>query len=113
MGRAAAAEGDQRESARVEAALDRDRPNRARHVGIDHRAHAERRVRHREPERARQRAPDRLFSERRIEGQRAAGKRGRIEIAQHQVGIGHRRLLAGLPVAGGAGLGPGRIRGRP
>src|SRR5262249_14359102 len=31
-----------------------------------------------------------------------------IEIAQREIGVGHRRLRAATPVAGGAGLGPAR-----
>src|SRR5207244_1377667 len=45
-----------------------------------------------------------------IEPQPAAEEVAGIEVAQHEIGVGHRRLRAAAPVARGTGLGAGRDR---
>ena len=45
-----------------------------------------------------------------IDRHRAAGKRLRVEVAEHEVGIGHRGLLAAASVAGRAGQGARALR---
>ncbi len=71
---------------------------------------AQRRLGRRHVERLRHLGVDRLDCLGGFEPQPAAGKEVRIEIAQHDRGVCHRRVLSAAPVAGGAGLGAGRVR---
>ena len=52
---------------------------------------------------------NRLFGAAQIEGDGAGGVIGRVEIAQQQIGVGHRRLHAAAVVAGRAGIGTGAL----
>ena len=53
---------------------------------------------------------DRRAPPRAVEPHRAAEEEVRIEVAEHQVGVGHGRLGAALAVAGRPGLGAGAVR---
>ena len=96
-----AAEGDQREVTRVDAALDRDEPERARHLGVgdvdDGAAGRSRR------------APGRPRRSVEHDARREAvrGSRPRSEVR-----VGHRRLRAAAAVARRARLGAGALAGR-
>ena len=72
---AVAADGDQREVARVAAALDRDGADRTRHGGVRHRADAVRGLLQRQAERLAHVRLDRLLAEPAIDGEAAAGQR--------------------------------------
>ena len=96
--RAGAAEGDQREVARVEAALDGDQPDRVRHVlvGGPHRrdaaaASADRSSASPSPASAARAASS-------VERHRPAEEVRRVEPAERQVRVGQRRLGPALPV---------------
>ena len=94
-----AAEGDEREVARIAAALDRYHARRQLHVGVDDRVDAPRRVLERQAERARDSRLNRARRGARMELERAAGEILGIDVAQHHVGVGDRRLHAAAPVA--------------
>ena len=106
---ARAAERDERELARVEPALDRDHPQRAAHLGVGD-AH--------DAERGLERVEVELVAERLQRLLRALGRQRQLaaelgavaEVAEQQVGVGHRRLLAALAVGGRAGVGARRAR---
>ena len=110
MNRAAAAEGDQGQSARVDAALDRDRTQRPDHVGVGQLADALGGALGGQAERGRDLALDRGAGEIGLEPKRATGEAGRVEQAEGDVGIGDRGQGAALAVAGGSGLGAGGAR---
>ena len=110
--RARAAEGDQREVAGVEALLHGHQAQRAEHVLVDDvhdagrgRLHAAQLHRVRD-------GLDRGLGGLRVEGDLAAGQLGG-QVAEHHVGVGHRRLGAAHPVRGRAGHRPGRLRADP
>jgi hypothetical protein len=84
---------DQLQPARVVAALDRDDPDRSHHLLVGHRDHAlRRRPQAPEPGRQRPQRPSRQHP-----GERCRPGRQSVEPAEHQVGIGHGRLLAAAP----------------
>ena len=106
--RARAAEGDEREVARVVAALHRDEPQRARHVLVDDVEHPLRRLVHVEAERVADLLHGRL---RRLDVElHLAAEQSRRQVPDDHVRIGDGRLGAALAVAGGPGLGAGRLR---
>ena len=103
------AERQQREAARIDAAPHRNQADTLRHVGVDHavdalgRSDAIHLQRRREP-------IERGVCGRRIECCAAAQEMRGIEIAEHEVGIGHSRLGAAATVAGRAWHGAGALR---
>ena len=109
VGAARAAEGDQREIAHVDTALDRDRGDAAGHVGVDDPDDAERRFLQARAHLLRQGA-DRAFGRREIERHPAGVEIVGVEPAEHQVSVGHGRLGAAQAVAGRAGHGARRVR---
>ena len=111
MRRPGAAEGDQREVARIAAALDRDRADRVLHVARDRLVHAPRGVLGAEPERRADVVGDGLASRGDVERHLAGEEVGRVEIAEHEVRVGDRRPLAAdavtdRPRVGARALGP-------
>ena len=106
MNRAGAAEGEQRHAAVIDAAVGGVRARGCRHRLGDDAEDAARRVRRREIE---------LGGERRhrpvgggaVELHVAAEKVVGVEQAEHEVGVGHRRLRSAAAVAGRAGRGAG------
>ena len=110
MHRPRPAEAEQREVARVEAAMDRDLAHRAGHLGD------------RDPERAVGEPddvvrveggcepPERRFRQRLREPQIARQRAVGGQPAEDQVGVGNRRLRAAAPVAGRAGNRAGALR---
>jgi hypothetical protein len=76
-----AAEGQHGEVARIASALGRHRAQRTRHRGVGDAMYAPRGVFQRKPERTRHFAVQRAFGEIAVDGQRAAGKRLRIDEA--------------------------------
>ena len=104
MQRAGAAEGDQREVARVEALLHRLGADGVRHVGVDDGEHALGSLVLVDAERLGE-VRERLVGALRHKRHLAAEEVVRIQPAEHEVGIGYRRRTAAPAVAGGAGLG--------
>ena len=89
--RAGAAERDQREVARLDALLDRDRPDRLRHLRVDDVAACPRRAASgSSPSSSREPATAAWPPRRRA----SSARRGslRVEAAEHEVRVGHRRL---------------------
>ena len=113
--RAAAAERDEREVARVAAALDRHRLDRADHARVRQLVGAVRRVEHVQPERLGDVALERPLgaSGRRRAASSPSSSPRRVEVAEQQVGVGDRRLVAALAVADGTGIGARGARARP
>ena len=112
MHRPGAAEGEQREAARIDAALDRDDAQRPHHLLVRHPYDPLGGLQLVEAERGREvgdRGPGRLGVERDAAGQGRVG----CEPAEQQVGVGDGGLGAAAPVAGGAGVGAGRARADP
>ena len=103
MQRARAAEGQEREVARVEAALDQHRAERAHHVVVGDLHDGECRLLGGAAERAGD-ACDRFLRRFHVEGHFAAEEVLGVDAAEQQVGVGHRRALAACAVAGGAGV---------
>ena len=106
--RAGAAVGDEREVARVVAALDGDEPQRARHVLVHDREDPlgrllDRGEAHRVGDRLDRRAR-RLDVERHL-----AAEQLRREVTEHDVGVGHGGQLAALAVGGRTGVGARRL----
>ena len=105
-----AAEGDQRAVAQGLAALDGVHARGVGHVLVDHLDDAEAAM-DRPPgpaaRRCRARAPSLRLA---IEREAAAGEAARVDAAQHEVGVGHRRRGAAAAVAGGPGFGAGALR---
>ena len=96
--RSGAAERDQREVARVDAALDRHGAHRLLHRRVDHRDDT-RRVDAGRCERVAGRGAD-------VEPPEPGKRRPVGDAPEHQVGVGDRRLGAAAPVARGPGLAP-------
>ena len=96
MQRAGAAEGDERELARVVAALDRDEPQRAQHLRVD------------DLDRLGRVDPvERALGRLAVELEPAGQARGKP--AEQEVRVGHRRPRPAPPVAGGPGIGAGAL----
>ena len=108
--RTAAAERDQREVARIAAALDRNRAYRALHGRVRDPVDAFRGVEERKPERLGDVFPECSLGARRVEPQLAADEIAGVQIAEDEVGVRDRRTLAAPTVAGGAGHGPRAFR---
>ena len=109
MHRACAAEGDEGEVARLDSLLDRERPDRLRHLRVDHRDDPLGQLG--DPEAELLAEPgDRGAGGRGVERHAAARERLRIDPAEHEVGVGHRRAGAAAAVAGRAGIGAGALR---
>ena len=104
-----AAVGDDREVAWIAPLLRRDRPQRPGHARIRNPVDAVGRLEHREPERAGH-ALHGSLGERRVDRDLAVGHLSRRHEAEHDVGIGDRRLDAPPAVARGAGRSAGALR---
>ena len=85
-----AARPDQHEIARIVAALDRHAADAVDHVGVDDREHAVGRPLEGDAERLGDAGPDRLDGAFAVERQPAADQPVRIEVAEHQIGVGVR-----------------------
>ena len=110
MHRPGAAEREERELRDVLAALDRVDARRRRHVLVDHLVDAPGRAHAVEAERPADPRLDRARRGLAVEAHLAAEEERRIEIAEHQIGIGHGRLVAALAVAGRPRIGAGAVR---
>ena len=103
-----AAKGEQREVPRIDAAPHRDEPHPLGHRRVDDPVDAARRGEPVDPE-LRSDTVDRGFGGRPVETAPAAEKARRIEIAEHEIGVGDRRGRAAGAIAGGAGDGAGAL----
>ncbi len=106
MQRPAAAIAEQHEFARIAAVLDRNLLDRARHDDGGERDDPVRHARHAVGAGISERLPDLLHGLARgrgIELQLAAEEAIGVEPAEHEIGVGHRRLGAAIAIAGGAG----------
>ena len=101
-----ASERDHRPGGDLLPPLDGVDPGRIRHVLVDHLGDGERGERAGELEGRPDRAADRLGRSLRGEPDRATRELRRVDAAEHDVGVGHRRPLAAPVVAGGAGIRP-------
>ena len=110
--RPGAAQGDQRETARIEAPLDGLRPDGVGHVAVEDGHHALGRLQFAKADlfgEAADSAPGGVDVERHL----AAQEIGQVEPAQHQVGVGHGRLCAPEAVGRRPGTGAGALRPHP
>ena len=104
-----AAGADQHEIARIIAALDRDAADAVHHVVVDDGEHAVGGLFGRHAQwvgDALKRCPGLVDAERQFAAEKTVG----IEIAQHQIGVGRRRLDSALAIAGRSRIGAGRLR---
>ena len=106
---AGAAEADHGVAARIGALLDDVDAGGGRHVLGDQAVDAPRRLDRRELE-LRGDARQRRLGGARVELHPAPEEEVRVVVAEREVRVGHRRLDAAAPVAGGPGIGPGRAR---
>ncbi len=113
MHRSGAAEGDDRVLARVPPLLRQMHARGGSHGLVDDPLHAERRVLRLDPELRRDLVGERPLHAVGIERQLAAEEIGRIEPAQHEIGVRHRRLRAAEAVADRPGFCAGAARARP
>ncbi len=95
-----AAEREQREAPRIDAAPHRDEPHALGHVRVDDAMDAGARPRSDRCQAAPAIAIDGALGRRDVEPAVAAEEIVRVEIAEHEVGVGHGRLGAALAVAG-------------
>src|SRR5581483_5064989 len=102
--------GDQRARTEILAAFDGMHARGIGHVLVDELAHAKGSMLHREVERLADIGGERAFGAAAIERHLAAGKSRRIDAAEREVGIGHRRLTAAAAIADRAGLRAGAVR---
>ena len=110
MQRSGAAEPHQREVARIDALGHRIGVDRQRHVVVDDPEDAERGRLERQAERPGDVLADRFVRQRRVDRQVAAEEMLGIHAPEHHLGVGDRRLVAALGIAGGAGHRAGRAR---
>ncbi len=106
---ARAAEGEHDEVAGVAAAVGGDGLHGAHHVGVGDEVDAVGRLDEVAAERRRDLVGDGAARGRGVDGHGAAGQRARVEVAEHDVGVGDGRLLAAAAVAGGARIGAGAL----
>ena len=83
---------------------------RARHRFVDDFGNAARRLLHRHRQRSADRIGHRLKRPCGIERDLAAGEARQIDAAEHDIGVGHRRLRAAACVAGRTRIGAGTVR---
>ena len=107
---AGAAEGDQGQIARIEALLGRADPHGAFHVGVGDADDPRRRRLGRQPERRADPLHERPPRGIEIHPHLAAQEAIRMEPAEHQVGVGHGRLVAAAPIGGRPGFGARALR---
>ena len=100
-----AAEGQEREAAGIDAPADRDQADPLGHPRVDHLVDAVGRGDAVHPEPVGDRV-HRALGRGRLEPSPAAQEVAGVQVAQHQVRVGHRRGGAPLAVARGAGVGP-------
>ena len=110
MQRTRTAEGDQRIAPRIAPALDRDDAHRALHSGIGHRMDAPGRLFEIKAERGADLAQDRRPRRLLLQAHRPAVEIARVQIAEHQIGIGDGGLAAAACIADRPRLGPGTVR---
>src|SRR6516165_5140104 len=91
---AGAAKGDQRKLARVMAALDRDDAKGLGHIAVDDLDDRRGSFGHSQSKRIGHPLADRRLRCREIDRERAAQQGFAIEVAEHDIGIGDRRLAA-------------------
>jgi hypothetical protein len=108
--RPAAAVGDQRVVARVEAALGGDAAHRERHLHVGQPDDAGRRGRTPEPERRADLLVDGPGGARQIERHRAPEEAGGVDPAEHEIGVGDGRLGAAPRVTDRPGIGARALR---
>ena len=106
-----AAERDQREARRIVPALDRNHPQRPRHIRVHHVDHRRRRAPRIAPERLRH-AAQRPLCPRRIQRNRPAQPLLGAQTPQHRVRVGHRRRLP-APVGGRPRIRARALRSHP
>ena len=106
MHRAAAAEADQPKATRVMAAGDRDHTQCPHHGRVRHSQHCACGIRHPHPQRARDVTLDRPPGGRGVQPDTVAEGPVGVEMAEHDVGVRHRRTLAAEAVGGRAGAAP-------
>ena len=107
MQRGPAAERDHRVAPDDLAPLDGVDPGRVRHVLVHHLDYPDRRPLPFQPQRIADITRQRRRRALRIEPDPAACKPLRVQLAEHEVGVGHGRTPPTAPVAGGAGFGAG------
>ena len=105
-----AAEPHHGEFARVHAALHRHQPDALRDGGADDLVHAEGSLDVGKVERCAHMLCQGLLSRRRVETGSPAQEIGRIQVAQHQAGIGNGGIGSTLAVAGRSGFCAGAVR---
>ena len=103
-------EGDERRLPGIAAALRHVHAHRPRHGLVDHVVHGPRCLEHRLSARPRKVLRDAIPRRGFVEAHRAAGEVVGVEVAQQQVGIGHRRPGAAAAVADRPGVGAGALR---
>ena len=101
---------DERQLARVVAALERDVLRPGGHHQVDHLGHRGGRLDDVEPERPGHPALDGLAGEIGTQGHAAAEEVLGVDVSEHQVGVGAGRLRTAAAVGGRAGAGPGAAR---
>ena len=106
---ARAAEGQEREVARIVTTLDRDEADRADHVIVDDRKDAARGRIDAHPERLGDTGSHRAASLLLVERE-AAAEQERRKVPENEMGVGDGRLVAAAPIAGGPGRRPGALR---
>ncbi len=106
---AGAAERDQRQRARVDPALHRDHAQRAHHLDLGHGHDPDGRLDQVEGQLAAQ-PGDRPLGQLAAQGHAAAEHRAVAQVAEGQVGVGHGRLVAALPVGRRSRCGARRAR---
>ena len=110
--RAGPAEGDERKAARVDALLDRTGADRVRHIGVDDGEDALRRLAEAEAELDCKPA-DGAVRRFRVELHATAEEVIRVEPAENQIGVCHRRLFAAHPISRGSRRGARAARPHP
>ena len=106
--RPGAAERQQGEAARVDAALHGDHAKRSDHLLVRHPDDPLRRLQLAEPER-RPQPLDRVAGRVHVQLDATGEGRRRVQVAEQEVRVGDRGLGAAAGVAGGAGIRPGRL----
>jgi len=108
--RAGTPEREDGERARVPATLQDVDPRRARHALVDRLVDAPGRLLHGEAEGLGDPGLDGPPGGVGVQRHPAAQEEAGVEVAEHQVGVRHRRLLPAQPVGGRPGVGAGRVR---
>ena len=110
MQRDGAASADQCKVARIKAALDRHAANAVDHIVVDDAEHAVSGLLHAQAQWDSKVLFDGAARGLCVDAQATTEQVVRIQVAQRDVGIGHRGQLATTAIAGRTGLGAGRLR---